>query len=113
MSTKTRSAQLSRIYILLDLIELLLNDNRLQPQHKLLIVTVTISTSQICLTFRIIHESPQLDDAIQDLLEKTNQLGIEDDIITYDSKNACLEVRTKYDFELVQRYFEPYPVGMM
>lgn len=104
MSTKTES--------ILDQIEQLLDDNH--------IVTVTINQktdeaveSQICLTFRIIHESPQLDDAIQDLLEKTNQSGIEDAIITYDLKNACLEVRTKYDFELVQRYFEPYPVGIM
>ena len=113
MSMKIRSAQLSRIYILLDLIELLLSDNRLQLQHYLPIVTVTISTSQICLTFRIIHESTQLDDAIQKLLDKTKRLSIEDATILYDSKNACLEVRTKYDFALVQRYFGPYPVGMM
>ena len=105
MSTKTREK-------LLEQIEQLLDDNH--------IVTVTINQktdetveSQIRLAFRIIHESPQLDDAIQDLLEKTNQSGIEDAIITYDSKNACLEVRMKYDFELVQRYFEPYPVRMM
>ena len=99
MSTKTES--------ILDQIEQLLDDNH--------IVTVTMprEKSEVCIVFRIIHESPQLDDAIQDLLEKTNQLGIEATSVTYDSKNACLEVRTKYDFELIQRYFEPYPVGMM
>lgn len=105
MLMKTRSAQLSKIYILLDLIENLLGDNH--------IVTMSINTSQICLMFRIIHESPQLDDAIQKFLDKTKRLSIEDTTILYDSKNACLEVRTKYVFELVQRYFEPYPVGMM
>lgn len=98
MSTKTRENLLGQI-------EQLLDDNN--------IVTLTINTSQICLTFRIIHESPQLDDAIQDLIEKTNRSGVEDTSVSYDSKNACLEVRTKYNFELVQRYFEPYPVGMM
>lgn len=97
---------------ILDQIEQLLVDNHIvtmQINQK----TDEASESQICLSFRIIHESPQLDDAIQALIEKINQEHISDDILSYDSKNACLEVRTKYDFELVQRYFEPYLVGMM
>lgn len=96
-----------QIQNLLDSIEQLLYDN--------FIVTVKIkpNTNEMCLVYHIIHDSPQLDDGIQELIEKTTQSGIENVNIEYDSKTACLEVRTQYELDLVRKYFKSNHIGMM
>ena len=92
---------------LLESIEQLLYDN--------FIVTVKLkpNTNEMCLVYHIIHDSPQLDDDIQELIEKTTQSGIENVNLVYDLKTFCLEVRTQYELDLVRKYFESYHIGMM
>ena len=92
---------------LLDSIEQLLYDN--------FIVTVKLElhTNEMCLVYHIIHDSPQLDDDIQELIEKTKQDSIENINLIYDLKTFCLEVRTQYELDLVRKYFESNHIGMM